>query len=249
MEIGAFDLAPLEIRKRGDGSRRLRGRFPYKRRAVLSDGGKTGRPQKEEFAPRAFGYRVEDPQAEIHLLVGHSFDRPLASKLNETLSLIDSDEALTFEATISPQIADTSYGADVLKQIESGLAVGISPGFRIPPKRAVAVAEKFADEGHDPARGMHNAVIRTVLTALLYELSIVTRPAYTETKVEAVPGDAPLTDAEKIAAGWTWKDGVLVPPPETDAEKMAAGWTYQNGILVPPPTTITRAMPAALRWR
>jgi len=59
----------------------------------------------------------------------------------------------------------------------------------------------------------------------------------------------PLTDAEKIAAGWTWQNGILVPPPETDAEKIAAGWTYQNGILVPPPAAITRAMPAALRWR
>jgi HK97 family phage prohead protease len=223
MEIGAFDTAPLEIRRRRDGSRRLRGRFPYRKRAVLSDGGKNGRPQKEEFAPRAFGYRVEDPEAEIHLLVGHSFDKPLASKLNETLSLIDSDEALTFEATISPQIADTSYGADVLKQIESGLAVGISPGFRIPPPRAVARPEVFTDEGHDPARGMHNARIRTVLAALLYELSIVTRPAYTETKVEISDEDQALIDA---------------------------GWTYNEaGVLVPPPTTITRAMPAALRWR
>lgn len=210
MEIGAFDTAPLEIRRRRDGSRRLRGRFPYKKRAVLSDGGKSGRPQKEEFAPKAFAYRVDKPEEEIHLLVGHSFDKPLASKLNGTLSLIDSEDALTFEATISPQIADTSYGADTLKQIESGLAVGISPGFRIPPKRAVANAEKLTDEGYDPARGMHNAVIRTIFAALLYELSIVTRPAYTETNVE-------ISDEEVqrlIDAGWTYNAaGVLVPPP------------------------------------
>ncbi|MGD9846669.1 MAG: HK97 family phage prohead protease [Variibacter sp.] len=184
----------------------------------------------------------------MHLLVGHSYDKPLASKLNGTLHLVDSDEALMFEAEIAEAIADTSYGADILKQIDSGLAVGISPGFRIPPPRAVAKAEVFMDEGHDPARGMFNARIRTILQALLYELSIVVAPAYKESIVEPA-GEVPLTDAEKIAAGWTWQNGVLVPPPETDAEKIAAGWTYQNGILVPPPAAITRAMPAALRWR
>ena len=211
MEIGAFETAPLELRAARNGRRVIRGRFPYGKRAVLSDGGKNGRPQKEVFAPKAFGYRVNKPDEEIHLLVGHSFDKPLASKLNETLSLIDSEDALTFDATISPQIADTSYGADVLKQIESGLAVGISPGFRIPPKRAVAVAEKLTDEGYDPARGMHNAVIRTIFEALLYELSIVTRPAYTETKVEISDADQALIDA-----GWTYNDqGVLVPPPQS----------------------------------
>ncbi|KQW23065.1 hypothetical protein ASC80_07035 [Afipia sp. Root123D2] len=151
-------------------------------------------------------------------------------------------------AEISEAIADTSYGSDILKQIDSGLSVGISPGFRIPPPRAVAKAEAFTDEGHDPARGMHNAVIRTIFQAILFELSIVTRPAYKEASVTADSMSEPLTDAEKIAAGWTWENGVLVPP-DTDAEKLAAGWTYQNGILVPPSTTIKRAMPAALRWR
>jgi HK97 family phage prohead protease len=218
----------LELRAGGrKGRRRLRGRFPYRKRAVLSDGGRNGgRPQKEEFAPRAFGYRVDKPDEEIHLLVGHSYDKPLASKLNQTLQLVDSDEALTFEAEISEAIAETSYGADILKQIDSGLAVGISPGFRIPPPRAVAKSELYTDEGHDPARGMHNARIRTILQALLYELSIVVVPAYKESKIEIDPED--MTDDEKIAAGWTLNAA---------------------GILVPPPTTITRAMPAALRWR
>ena len=36
----------------------------------------------------------------------------------------------------------------------------------------------------DPSRGMFGALIRHVLAALLYELSIVTRPAYPEAQVE-----------------------------------------------------------------
>lgn len=190
MLFGAFDIAPLEIRKRRDGSRRVRGRFPYNKRAVLSDGGtKGGRPQKEVFAPNAFAYRVNLVTEDIFLLVGHDFGFPLASKATQTLLLTDSAEALTFEATITPAIAETSYGADILKQIEAGLSVGLSPGFRLPPPRAVAKPETFTDEGFDPARGMHNALIRTINAALLYELSIVTRPAYTETTVQA--DDAP----------------------------------------------------------
>jgi hypothetical protein len=59
--------------------------------------------------------------------------------------------------------------------------MGISPGFRIPPERAVANAEKVEEE--DPALGI--ALIRYIFAALLYELSIVTRPAYPEAQVEA----------------------------------------------------------------
>jgi HK97 family phage prohead protease len=220
-------VGELEVRRSKRGGRRLRGRFPYRRRAVLSDGGKNGRPKKEEFAARAFAYRVERPDEDIHLLVGHSYDKPLASKFTNTLHLVDSDEALTFDADIADAIADTSYGADVLKQIDAGLAIGLSPGFRIPPPRAVAKPEIYSDEGYDPARGMHNALIRTVLAALLYELSIVTRPAYADSKVETDKDDEPETDDEKIAAGWTW----------------------QNGVLVPPPQTVTRRQHGSLRWR
>jgi HK97 family phage prohead protease len=216
MEI-AFDIGELEIRRSPTGGRRLRGRFPYRKRAVLSDGGKNGgRPQKEEFLPGAFTYSLESPDQEIHLLVGHSFDKPLASKGTGTLVFNDTAEALGFDAEITPEIADTSYGSDVLKQIESGLAVGISPGFRIPPKRAVAVAEKFTDEGHDPARGNHNALIRTIMAAILYELSVVTRPAYQEAVVQLDDLGNP-TDPEiqkLLDAGWTISpEGLLVPPP------------------------------------
>ncbi len=214
MDEVAILIGDLELRAARNGRRRLKGRFPYKKRAVLSDGGrKGGRPQKEEFAAKAFAYRVDAPDKEIHLLAGHDYNRPLASKLNGTLTFTDTDEALTFEADITPEIAATSYGRDVLAQIDSGLAYGISPGFRLPPPRAVAKPEQFTDEGHDPARGMHNALIRTIFQALLYEISIVTRPAYKESDIQAV-AEISAEDQALIDAGWTYNDqGVLVPPP------------------------------------
>lgn len=226
MEFAAI-IGELEVRRSRRGRRKLRGRFPYRKRAVLSDGGKNGRPQKEEFVPGAFTHSINNPDQDQHLLVGHSFDAPLASKNTGTLIFDDTEEALTFEAEISDAIAETSYGSDILKQIDSGLSVGISPGFRIPPPRAVAKAEVFTDEGYDPARGNHNARIRTILQAILFELSVVTRPAYKLATVALDPEE--MTDEEKLAAGWVYKNGILVPP---DADKL-----------------IKRAMPAALRWR
>lgn len=251
----ALVTGDLEVRASRKGGRKLKGRFPYGKRAVLSDGGrKGGRPQKETFAPKSLAYRVEMPAKEIHLLVGHDYNRPLASKLTGSLKLVDTAEALTFEAEISPEIAATSYGRDVLAQIDSGLAYGISPGFRLPPPRRVAKPEVFTDEGFDPSRGMFNALIRTINSALLYELSIVTRPAYKESTIEALPDDGedddlsttvdipPLTDAEKIAAGWIWQNGILVPPPSQQQTTTFPALTAPVPLIRPIP--IVRAQPA-----
>ena len=195
----------LELRRENDGGVRLRGRFPYNSPAVLSDGGRSGRPRKELFEPGAFAYSVNDAQAEINLLVGHSFDKPLASKLGGSLVLNDTDEALTFTARISAAIAETTHGRDALAMIGAGLAVGISPGFRIPPERAVPrdqaeVVEQEPDDGRpspldgQPQRG---AIIRRVRQAILRELSIVTAPAYPDAQIEArswTPETSPRSD-------------------------------------------------------
>jgi Escherichia/Staphylococcus phage prohead protease len=195
----------LEIRKRASGAVALRGRFPYGKTAVLSDGGRTGRPKKEIIAPNAFGFRVNDPKAEIHFLAGHSFDRPLASRGAGTLSLTDTAEALTFEATISPEMQDVSYVRDFLAGFSAGLVMGISPGFRLPPKRAVANPETITSEGSDPANGMHNAVIRTITSALLFEISAVTRPAYSEAQIEARNWHVPATAVQGTYGMARWR--------------------------------------------
>ncbi|PKQ11046.1 MAG: hypothetical protein CVT70_16405 [Alphaproteobacteria bacterium HGW-Alphaproteobacteria-1] len=169
----------LEIRRKSGGGVRLAGRFPYNSRAVLSDGGRTGRPRKEQFAPGAFSFSVES-EADIHLLVGHSFDRPLASRRAGTLALTDTPEALTFAADIASEMEEVSHVRDALALLAAGQIAGISPGFRIPPARTVPNAETVEEE--NPAEG--NAIIRTINEAILFELSLVTRPAYPETEVQ-----------------------------------------------------------------
>ncbi len=186
LQFGALS-GELDIRARRSGGKTVRGSFPYRRRAVMSDGGRNRRPEKEEFDSRAFSYRVEEKEAEIHFLSGHRYDKPLASKLNGTLKLRDTDEALFFEADILPEIVETSHVRDALALLTAGLATGISPGFRLPPERAVPreEAEEFIDEPINPEAGQHGARIRIIRQALLFELSLVTQPAYQEAQAEA----------------------------------------------------------------
>lgn len=179
MLYGAPD-GEVEIRGASDRALKLRGRFPYNSTATLSDGGRRGRPRKERFAPRAFKYSV-DAEVDIRLLIGHDWAKPIASRATGTLELADSAEALTFEASIAPEVADTSHFKDAMALLSAGLAVGISPGFRIPPERTVKDAETVEEE--DPSEG--TALIRTVHEAILSELSLVTNPAYNESSIEA----------------------------------------------------------------
>lgn len=189
----------LEVRAGRSGTR-LSGRFPYNSLAVLSDGGRTGRPRKESFAPHAFAYRINEPQAEIHLLSGHDYNMPLARKLDGSLRLRDADDALTFEATIAPELADAPYWQNLLAQLRAGLVGGISPGFRLPPERAVPreLAEEVTEEEYKPERGMFAALIRRIRQALLFELSLVTVPAYSETSVEARHGGALIVPEPRV---------------------------------------------------
>jgi HK97 family phage prohead protease len=166
--------AGLELRAAGDGSRRLSGKFPYMSLAVIDSGGQGRRPKKEQFAEGAFSYALEDAEREIHVLIGHSFDRPLASRKAKTLTLRDTKEALAFEAILTPEILETSWAKDFIAAFGAGLVGGVSPGFRVAP---IEGAEATTEE--NPRHG--KALIRTIRAAILFELSLVTRPAYHET--------------------------------------------------------------------
>lgn len=192
----------LELRAAGDGTRRLRGSFPYRSLAVVNAGGNGQRPRKEQFAPKAFSFAVEDLTREIHLLIGHSFDKPLASRKAGTLSFTDGSDALDFEAIITPDIQRTTWGADFLAAYAAGLVGGISPGFRVAPPEVVPKAEETTDE--NPADG--NALIRTIFAAILFEMSLVTRPAYPDTRADLRAFDpAPALVVPRAAALRRWR--------------------------------------------
>ena len=151
----------LEVRAEDDGSVRLSGRFPFGEPAELAPG------RSEVFAPGSL-----EPRANVYLLAQHRFEAPLASSGAGTLEVRSADDGLSFEATLSPEVAGTSHGRDAVALIRSGLAVGLSPGFQVP-------------QGGASVEHRGDGLLRTVTRAELHELSIVTRPAFEAASVEA----------------------------------------------------------------
>lgn len=164
----------LEIRQVG-GARVLAGRFPYGGMATISD---RGRVRKETFLPGAFRYSIEqDTSAKIDILVGHSFDKPIASRQAGSLVIADGPDAVTFEATLPTD--PPTWVVDAELAIAQGLMTGLSPGFRIPPKSVVPNGETFAPEPGNPG-----VQIRQVRQAVLREFSVVTSGAYDDATVQ-----------------------------------------------------------------
>lgn len=158
----------LEVRTSPDGATVLRGRFPYATPTVLQ-GGRERR--REVFQARAFGASIADG-GDVHLLVHHDFDRPLASRAAGSLAITDSDDAMSFEATIAPEMRGVGYVKDFLGTLAAGLVGGISPGFRVP-------------EGGDLVKRDGEGLMRVVRAADLVEISAVTKPAYPAAQIEA----------------------------------------------------------------
>lgn len=154
-------LGALELRSEG-GATRLRATFPYGAETELAPG------RYEIIAARAFSDRIERGE-DIHLLAGHDFNRPLASRAAGTLQLRDTETALQIEATIDGQ---TSWARDFLAAHASGLIRGLSPGFRVP-------------RGGERIERRAAGTLRTITAADLFEVSAVTRPAYSAAQIEA----------------------------------------------------------------
>lgn len=151
----------LELRSEG-GTTRLRATFPYGAETELAPG------RHEVVAARAFANRIEAGE-DIHLLSGHDYNKPLASRSAGNLTLTDADDALRIEATID---GTTTWARDFLAAHASGLIRGLSPGFRV-------------DNGGERIERRSSGVLRTVIAASLFEISAVTRPAYSQAQIEA----------------------------------------------------------------
>lgn len=154
-------LGGLELRSEG-GATHLRAAFPYGAETELAPG------RREVVAPRAFAARIEAGE-DIHLLAGHDYEKPLASRAAGTLTLTDTDTALMLEARID---SGTSWARDFLAAHASGLIRGLSPGFMVQP-------------GGDRVESRGAGLLRTVTRADLFELSAVTVPAYPQAQIEA----------------------------------------------------------------
>ncbi len=151
----------FEVRAEG-GATRLSGRFPYGAETTLGNG------RRERFASRAFRSRIEAGE-NVFLLAGHDPEKPLASTEAGSLTLRDDDQALQIEARVVPS---TSWANDALAALSAGLTKGLSPGFRVPA-------------GGDIVTRSEGGLLRTVERADLFEVSLVTRPAYDAAQLAA----------------------------------------------------------------
>ena len=198
METRSVYPVDLECRQGPGGRAIIAGSFPYGRQATI---GRTGRVRKEKFNSRAFDFAInQEPEREINFLLGHSMNRPLASRRSGTLALEDRDDALTFEATMPVEDDQPSWVRDFLRARRSGLIGGISPGFTVPPRSVVADAELL-----EPEVGNPGVFIRVVRHAVLFELSAVTRPAYDGTELVERAEDletAPFWQLDNEALRW-----------------------------------------------
>ena len=68
---------------------------------------------------------------------------------------------------------------DAVLGVRGGLYRGVSPGFQVPPSNVVRNAEQLIPEPGNPG-----VFIRQVNEGVLYEFSVVTRPAYDDTLVD-----------------------------------------------------------------
>ena len=164
----------IEIRQIG-GRPTVSMAFPYGRMATIAD---RGTVRKERFSSRAFRYAVDDPDREITVLRGHNFSDALGSKHAGNATFKDGARALEVELILPLEAEQTIAQVDTLKQIQQGLVRGISPGFRVPPTSTVPDAVSVIPEPGNPG-----VMIREVHEALLVEMSLVVRPAYSETTV------------------------------------------------------------------
>ena len=190
-----YDLERLEYRQRG---RHIFGLFAYNRFATMRD---RGRERKETIRSRAFSFAVNSEEHDVDLLRGHAFDSPLASKLAGTLVLTDSDEALEFDAELPPERSQPSWMVDTVLAVRSGLIRGLSPGFRVPPLSVVPNAEELIPEVGNP-----EILVRKVNQAVLYEMSLVTRPGYTGTEIDTRQAEAGLSimDTPNLERYYRW---------------------------------------------
>ena len=187
----------------------MAGRFPYSSgpgRGMATVGDR-GRVRKERIAADAFGWQIEEfekvqqelaaavdasldqariellrqelERRNVHILAGHSYDKPLGDLKTGSARVTSSKEAVSFAVDLPADADMPSYMADTVRMIRANLAGGISPGFRVPPVGRVANAEAF-----EPEPGNPSVQVRVINQAVLHELSIVTRPAYSETDID-----------------------------------------------------------------
>lgn len=104
---------------------------------------------------------------DIHFLAEHDENKILASTRNGSLKLVEDERGLLMTAEIS----DTSYGRDYHTLIKDGILRNMSFGFSV--------------DKDNWNRGNDGTYTRDISDLTLYEVSVVTNPAYPQSSISA----------------------------------------------------------------
>lgn len=174
METRVFALDNVEFRADGD-KLRFRGHA-----AVFDQLSEDLHGFREKVARGAFTKTLKE--ADVRFLVNHNPDLVLARSKNQTLSLSEDETGLLTEAEMAP----VSYARDVSKLLERGDVDQMSFGFQ-------TLKDEWDESGETP--------VRTLKEVRLWDVSVVTFPAYPQTDAEVrtvVPfQDLPLASRER----------------------------------------------------
>jgi uncharacterized protein len=167
--------ATLELRSNSDGTRSIVGAAVVYNTLSEDLGG-----FRERIAPGAFRNSLRT--TEVMALYSHQESAIIGRQSSGTLTVTDGPDALRFEC----KLPNTTVGRDVQELCARGDLKGMSFGFSC-----------TSDVWEPDATG---TIIRTVLEAILYEVSVVGNPAYLSSTVSlrSCPANlrAKLPDAE-----------------------------------------------------
>lgn len=111
--------------------------------------------------------RALDRGLDIHFLAEHDKNKILASTRNGSLTLIEDNKGLLMRATISK----TSYGKDYYELIKDGILRNMSFGFNV-------IKDSWK-------QGKDGTLERSIKDLNLFEVSVVTNPAYPQSNLSA----------------------------------------------------------------
>jgi HK97 family phage prohead protease len=150
----------FEIRKNADGSQTIAGYAVRFNSLSLDLGG-----FKEKIAPGAFTQSLKD-NPDVQILYAHDDSKILGRVSSGTATVTQDDKGVRFTC----ELPDTSTARDLVSLMKRQDISQMSFGFGVP-------------EGGDDWADVGGQIIRTVNTAILYELSVVGSPAYEATSV------------------------------------------------------------------
>ena len=149
----------VEIRQDGQG---LRVVFGYEQMKVIASSGSL---RKETFSSNAFDFALGDPEREINVLLGRSYDNIIGSKLEGSASLVSTPQALVVDVPVLPA---TQAVADFRAQLAAG---SISPGVDVLFSHD-GVEDAYIDE---PELGNDGVMVRHYRNVVLQAVAVVSR--------------------------------------------------------------------------